>query len=216
MSLELSEKPLSCYVLFHSSCSKRLYLGLTGSSAPARLHLDLVLKEAVSATQGNHSGLAQVILVQLVQDGRRHDVAEQAQHAHQEHDQAQRTRALLRREEEAQVRVCFCGRAALTKSSTDRHFEADGVGRDEQARSEGREVVGAAHGPAGVGLGQGDHPVGPPLLLALAEVLTQGGKHADLQTSGRRVRAGPAGRAHVDEVVQGGVVRPTTTNLESG
>lgn len=94
--------------------------------------------------------------------------------------------------------VCFC--------DTDWCFEADGVGRYKQACSEGREVSGATDGSAGVGFCQGHHAICPPLLLTLIKVLTQRGKHPDLQMNTHRLRAGAAGRAHIDKVVQSGVV----------
>lgn len=96
------------------------------------------------------------------------------------------------------VRFLFC--------DTDWHVKADGVGWYEQACSEGREVSGATNGSAGIGFCQGDHAICPPLLLALTEVLTQGGKHPDLQTNIHRLSAGAAGCTHVDKVVQSGVV----------
>lgn len=96
--------------------------------------------------------------------------------------------------------VCSC--------DTDWHFKADGVGRYKQACGEGREVPGATNSSAGVGFFLGHHAICPPLLLTLTEVLTQGGKHPDLQANTHRLRAGAAGRAHVDKVVQSGVVQP--------
>lgn len=93
-------------------------------------------------------------------------------------------------------------------NGTDRCFETDGVGRGEQACSEGGEVFGATNGSAGGGFGQRHHAVCAPLLLALAEVLTQRGEQADLQLNAHRPRALAAARADVDEVIQSGVVRP--------
>lgn len=97
---------------------------------------------------------------------------------------------------------------SLCFRDTDRHFEADGVGRYKQARGEGREVPGATNCSAGIGFCKGHHAVCPPLLLTLTEVLTQGSKHPNLQTNPRGRRAGAAWRAHVDKVVQRGVVQP--------
>lgn len=91
---------------------------------------------------------------------------------------------------------------------TDWQFEADGIGWYKQAGGKGCEVPGATNGSAGVGLCQGHHAVCTPLLLTLTEVLTQRGKHPNLQTNTHRLRGRVAGRAHVDKVVQSGVVRP--------
>lgn len=63
--------------------------------APARLHLDLVLKESILAAEWNHSGLPQLQLVQLVQDGSSHPVAQQTQQDHQQNHQAANTTPLL-------------------------------------------------------------------------------------------------------------------------
>ena len=96
----------------------------------------------------------------------------------------------------------------MCAAATDWNNEADGVGRHKQAGAESREVPGTANRSAGVGFGQGHHAVRPPLLLALTEVLAQRGENPDLQTNAGGPGEGPAGRAHVDEVVQRGVVRP--------
>lgn len=64
----------------------------------------------------------------------------------------------------------------------------------------------AADGSAEVGLCQRHHPVRPPLLLGLAEVLTENGKHPDLQANTGRLRIRAAGRAYIDEVILSGVV----------
>ena len=97
---------------------------------------------------------------------------------------------------------------------TDWQREADGVDRYKQTTGEGREVPGATHDCAGVGLCQGYHAIRTPLLLTLTEVLTQRDKHPDLQTDTNRPRGGAAGRAHVDKVVQSGVVRPVQHRVE--
>lgn len=102
---------------------------------------------------------------------------------------------------------CICTKVFVI-CDTDRHFEADGIGWYKHACSEGCEVPGATNSPAGIGFCQGNHSVCPPLLLTLTEVLTQRGKHPDLKMDTHRLRARAAGRAHVYEVVQSGVVRP--------
>lgn len=102
----------------------------------------------------------------------------------------------------------------LRLCDTDRHFKADGIGRYKQACCEGCEVPGATNSSAGFGFCQGHHTICPPLLLTLTEVLTQRGKHPDLQMNAHRVRAGAAGRAHVDKVIQSGVVRPVEHRTE--
>lgn len=89
---------------------------------------------------------------------------------------------------------------------TDWYCEGDGVGWHKQACREGRQVSGAANGSAGVGFSQRHHAIGPPLLLTLAEVLTQRDKHPNLQLNSHRLRVGAAGRAHIDKVVQSGVI----------
>lgn len=61
---------------------------LTCPSAPARFDLDLVFEAPVLAAEWNHTRSAKIQLVQLVQDGCCHNVAEQAQYAHQQHNQA--------------------------------------------------------------------------------------------------------------------------------
>lgn len=99
-------------------------------------------------------------------------------------------------------------RMSVYLCDTDRHFKSDGVGWYKEACSKGCEVPGAANCSAGVGLCQRHHAICPPLLLALTEVLTQGRKHPDLQANKRRTRAGAAGGAHVDKVVQSGVIGP--------
>lgn len=102
----------------------------------------------------------------------------------------------------------------ISVSPTDWDCEADGVAGHKQARAEGREVSGTAHSSAAVGLRQGHHAVRPPLLLALTEVLAQRGENPDLQTDAGGPGAGSAGRAHVDEVVQRGVVRAARDRAE--
>ena len=99
-------------------------------------------------------------------------------------------------------------RASVISCDTDWHREADCVGWYKQACSEGGEVPCAANSSAGVSLCQGHHAISAPLLVTLTEVLTQGGKHPDLQADTHRPRAGAAGRTHVDEVVQCGVIEP--------
>lgn len=49
-------------------------LKLTSPSAPPSLDLNLVLKEAIAATEWNHRSPTQIQLVQLVQNGCRHDI----------------------------------------------------------------------------------------------------------------------------------------------
>lgn len=90
---------------------------------------------------------------------------------------------------------------------THRGDELHGVGRHEEAGGEGREMSGAADGPAGVGLGQGRHAICAPQLGALAEILTQRGEHAHLQANQTRV-VGPAACGHVDVVHLCGVMGP--------
>lgn len=80
-------------------------------------------------------------------------------------------------------------------------------------------MAGAADGAAGVGLGQRHHAVGAPLLLALAEVLAQRGEHAHLQPqrAGGGLQGAPAAAgAHVDEVIQRGVVGPGAGDTGEG
>lgn len=105
---------------------------------------------------------------------------------------------------QVRFRVCY----------TDWDCEADGIGRHKQARAESREVSGSANSSAGVGFCQGHHAVRPPLLLTLTEVLAQRGENPDLQTDASGPGAGSAGRAHVDKVVQRGVVRPARERAE--
>lgn len=49
-------------------------LKLTSPSAPPSLDLNLVLKEAIAATERNHRSPTQIQLVQLVQNGCRHNI----------------------------------------------------------------------------------------------------------------------------------------------
>lgn len=101
--------------------------------------------------------------------------------------------------------LCF---SALDVCGTDWDREADRIGRHKQARSESREVSGAANSSAGVCFCQGHHAICPPLLLTLTEVLAQRGENPDLQADASGAGARSAGRAHVDKIVQSGVVRP--------
>lgn len=180
---------------------------LTCTSGPASFDLNLVLKQSISATEWNHTSSSQIQLVQFVQDGRCHNVAQQTQYAHQQHDQAWCTQTLLEKE---RIGLWLFTQQACTlwkrSCDTDRHFKADGVTRYKQTRSEGCEVLRAANRSARVGLCQGHHAVCTPLLFVLAEVLTQRGEHPDLQMNAKRLSVRTAGRAHVDEVVQSGVI----------
>ncbi len=54
-----------------------------------------------------------------------------------------------------------------------RNDEGDGVDRNEQAGGESSQMMRAAHGSAHAGLGERMHAVRPPLIGALAEILTQ-------------------------------------------
>lgn len=69
-------------------------------------------------------------------------------------------------------------------------------------------MPGAANCSAKGGLCEGHHAICLPLLLGLTEVLTQGGKHPDLQVNTSKLSFRAAGRGHVDKVIQSGVVEP--------
>lgn len=99
-----------------------------------------------------------------------------------------------------------CGYRKRLFCDTCRQFKADGVGWYKQTCSEGCEVSGAANGSAGIGFSQGHHAICSPLLLTFTKVLTQRGEHPDFQMNTHRLRAGTARRAHIDKIVQSGVI----------
>lgn len=88
-----------------------------------------------------------------------------------------------------------------------RNDEGDGVGRNEQAGGESREMMCAAHGSPHAGLGKRIHAVRPPLFGALAEILTQRREDGHLQPDQIRI-VGAAASGHVYEVITRGVIGP--------